>query len=240
MGSIRKSSRDTPQDLDVELSNYIADIDDIIRKDSTASGGGGGGEEGGRSGRTSAGKVVVWPPADSRVTTPELVTPPPTYAPLARLERHNLGLLDAEEEDVEAVAKQSGDVGAAEIYEEAIRYNRSQTAHEQGPRHRGGASAVVQNSQQANSQTASTRSSSQIIQQNSSSANKIIQQSSMSTSKTVQQSSMSSSKTVQQSSMSSSKTIQQSSISSSSQSSQMLQHSNKLTGNSQVSAGTLG
>ena len=43
MGSIRKSSRDTPQDLDVELSNYIADIDDIIRKDSTASGGGGGG-----------------------------------------------------------------------------------------------------------------------------------------------------------------------------------------------------
>ena len=234
MGSIRKSSRDTPQDLDVELSNYIADIDDIIRKDSTASGGGGGGEEGGRSGRTSAGKVVVWPPADSRVTTPELVTPPPTYAPLARLERHNLGLLDAEEEDVEAVAKQSGDVGAAEIYEEAIRYNRSQTAHEQGPHHRGGASAVVQNSQ-----TASNSNSSQIIQQNSASFSKIIQQSSMSTSKTVQQSSMSSSKTVQQSSMSSSKTIQQSSISSSSQSSQMLQHSNKLTGNSQVSAGTL-
>jgi hypothetical protein len=153
LGSVRKSSRDTPQDLDVELSSYIADIDDIIRKDST---GGGGEDSGGRtSGRTSAaGKVVVWPPAtDSRVTTPELVTPPPTYAPLARLERHTLGLgADAEEESggndggrTAELQRGARDIGAAEIYEEAIRYNRSQNAQDQqAARHRAGSAATRQ------------------------------------------------------------------------------------------------
>jgi len=78
------SRTETPLELDVDLSNYIADIGDIIPN-----------EQGGRGeadGRDSAGKVVMWPPvSDSRVVTPEILTPPPSYA---QLEKHNNSLRD--------------------------------------------------------------------------------------------------------------------------------------------------
>jgi len=78
------SRTETPLELDVDLSNYIADIGDIIPN-----------EQGGRGeadGRDSAGKVVMWPPAsDSRVVTPEILTPPPSYA---QLEKHNNTMRD--------------------------------------------------------------------------------------------------------------------------------------------------
>ena len=62
--------------MDVELSNYIADIDDIVGK-----------EEG-----DSAARVVVWPPAggSSRGVTPEILTPPPSYAQLEKENYHAL------------------------------------------------------------------------------------------------------------------------------------------------------
>jgi hypothetical protein len=251
VGSVRKSSRDTPQDLDVELSNYIADIDDIIRKDSNATSGGGDDIGGGgrASGRASAAKVVVWPPAsESRVTTPELVTPPPTYAPLARLERHTLlgGLSDGEEEGAAAEGK-----GAAEIYEEAIRYNRSQSALEQGPRHRGGGSRpanqqIVQESSQSaqqvtqqisqSSQQQSSQSSQQLLQQSSQTSQQVAKKSSQSSEQLIQQQSSrtfsQTSQMVQQSSV----TVQQSSSSSTSSQFSHLQHqSSKVAVNMQVS-----
>jgi hypothetical protein len=247
VGSVRKSSRDTPQDLDVELSNYIADIDDIIRKDSNATSGGGDDIGGGgrASGRASAAKVVVWPPvSESRVTTPELVTPPPTYAPLARLERHTLlgGLSDGEEEGGAAEGK-----GAAEIYEEAIRYNRSQNALEQGPRHGAGGSrpANQQSSQSAQqvsqqisqlSQQQSSQSSQQLLQKSSQTSQQFAKKSSQSSEQLIQQQSSrtfsQTSQVVQQSSV----TVQQSSSSStSSQFSQLQQQSSKVAVNMQVS-----
>jgi hypothetical protein len=252
VGSVRKSSRDTPQDLDVELSNYIADIDDIIRKDSNATSGGGDDIGGGgrASGRASAAKVVVWPPAsESRVTTPELVTPPPTYAPLARLERHTLlvGLSDGEEEGAAAEGK-----GAAEIYEEAIRYNRSQNALEQGSRHRGAGGSrpahqqIVQQSSQSaqqmtqqisqSSQQQSSQLSQQVTQQSSQTSQQFAKKSSQSSEQLMQQQSSrtfsQTSQVVQQSSV----TVQQSSSSStSSQFSQLQHHSSKVAANMQVS-----
>ncbi len=249
VGSVRKSSRDTPQDLDVELSNYIADIDDIIRKDSNATSGGGDDIGGGgrASGRASAAKVVVWPPvSESRVTTPELVTPPPTYAPLARLERHTLlgGLSDGEEECA-AEGK-----GAAEIYEEAIRYNRSQNALEQGPRHRGAGSRpanqqMIQQSSQSSqqvtqqisqsSQQQSSTSSQQLLQQSSQTSQQVAKKSSQSSEQLIQQQSSrtfsQTSQVVQQSSV----TVQQSSSSSTSSQFSHLQHqSSKFAANMQV------
>jgi hypothetical protein len=256
VGSVRKSSRDTPQDLDVELSNYIADIDDIIRKDSNETSGGGddiGGGGGRISGRASTAKVVVWPPvSESRVTTPELVTPPPTYAPLARLERHTLlgGLSDGEEECAAAEGK-----GAAEIYEEAIRYNRSQNALEQGSRHRGAGSRpanqqiVKQSSQSAqqvtqqisqSSQQQSSQSSQQLLQQSSHTSQQFAKKSSQSSEQLIQQQSSrtfsQTSQVVQQSSVSASQTVQQSSSSSTSSQFSQLQHqSSKVAANMQVS-----
>jgi len=66
-GSVNSSRVQTPQDLDVELSNYIADMDEIREKNSED--------------LISETKVVVWPPvSEGRTDTPEFLTPPPSYA----------------------------------------------------------------------------------------------------------------------------------------------------------------
>ena len=66
-GSVNSSRVQTPQDLDVEVSNYIADMDEIREKNSED--------------LISETKVVVWPPvSEGRTDTPEFLTPPPSYA----------------------------------------------------------------------------------------------------------------------------------------------------------------
>ena len=66
-GSVNSSRVQTPQDLDVDISNYIADMDEIREKSSED--------------LISETKVVVWPPvSEGRTDTPEFLTPPPSYA----------------------------------------------------------------------------------------------------------------------------------------------------------------